>query len=280
MSSVAGTGNSKALKYYLNNIMPPQMRERPGNSPYDNVTLILLNDEEKKVKMSSAILAQFPWADMVIFHQNEVTQDVDFERLRSSIGRRGNKNCKFIIKGHGPRLFDMSGYKFAQTIDRFLSSCDIEPEQVVRLILTGCSTGVPITEASEDDFIVQLINTLAHNCQRRPIVTAALANVITFRDGEVLVASFAPGSFLHGQRESDARIIGWQGSDKWLDPDYKYYGHYKYLKEDNRRHDLIKEYQHTGTEIIEHNKEQSGPVEGLHSVQVPGDIVEQVTKGD
>ncbi len=274
--ATARANNREALRLVLNDIMPANMQKRSDNTPYGNLTLMLLNDDKNRLKASAGYMVQNPWADVIMVDLVNGAEgeegEIQLDSLCAASNRHNLQNCKFVVDGHGPNLFGLHGADFAHILDNLLSAKHIQPDNQVRLTIYGCESGKPLLEADSKDFIMQLMTALARKHNRYPIVTAASETVYVMGDGETLTCRCTAET---RHLDSTEQVVEfWQGSKKFLNPDYEYASHFKGLTTDNLRNDLVKEYEfRPGTGICEHDKHR-GPGDesgGLHSLQIPGD---------
>lgn len=268
--SAAHSENREMLRFVLNDVMPTEMKRRPKQSDYGNLTLVLLNDDKHKLASGVGYLVQNPWADVAVFDLDKQTGELDVDALRTGLDRHSWKNCKFVIDGHGPRLFGMHGADFAAMFHEYLTYQRFKPEDRVRITIYGCNSGKPLLASSDDDFIIQFINAMAKHHKRYPIVTASSEEVhVCVDDGETLSARCKPVS--EGSKTKEVEF--WEGSDCWLNEEYQKKHRMAGFTHKNRRHGLIKEYQFIpGTGICEHDKHRDNDASGgMHSVYTPAD---------
>ncbi|RYV00666.1 hypothetical protein SOPP22_17830 [Shewanella sp. OPT22] len=259
--------NYAALAYICTKV---QKFEDAPIKKYDNLTYLLIQDDEGRLRRNYPHMLSKPGAYFVTLGKN--IRD-DFERIEPiRIGKKPfTDDSKIIINGHGPHIAGMKGTQFGRIVDRWLNSVGCKGKTCPRITLVSCNVGEEQAAYNPDNgliefhdsFVTELVDFLGAK-GRNVRITATSGVVSTMPDGVEICYIEHPVT---------KEVIKWQGEGCWLSPFYPYRNirGFKKLTQNNYDASMVKYYEYdvTARKVKSRNKyEDENQHFGLQSLAV------------
>ncbi len=272
---------AELMSFVWSEVMPIEMRSRPQSSPYQRMLLVSIDDSPNRIPYANGLLMKHPWMDIVTTKSKPVNEKIEYSWLRKT-KRTTFENSKIIIDGHGPTILGCEGVDIALLFDHFFDEIGISKETKLKLSLLSCGMGEHCTAANFHLLMQDFLHTFTTLLQRPVTIIASSVIVYIFEDGETIATEQEP-STQHSQdpmstppkdRPSERVVKRWQGSSKWLDPNYKFYKCFTGITAENYHNELILEFSiKEGAYFHQPKQKDASLMQGIHSVAVQGDIV-------